>query len=119
MTPKEHCRKAKMSLADFAEIAHAEGFSKCSKAALSLASDPLTGVVAGTSLKRLMGYKDANRAKPHKYTLRMSESWRDEFEAAKAHFGHETDQEAIERAIFLYVTAYKREARKIEYIGGE
>jgi hypothetical protein len=104
MTPKQYARDNNKSLSVVAEAAKAIGFSKCSKPALSLASDPLTGVVAHPELKKMFrGNHSAKRSKPCKHTFRLDKTVHDTFRDAMQRHGHATVQEAVEYAVRLYI----------------
>jgi|GEM_PF-5892689 len=102
MNPKAYCTEHGISTKEFITKANPVA-PKYNKQAHCMASNPAYGLTLAPELARHMGGKTENRARPCKYTFRLLERDRAEFNAAKEAYGHTTDQQAVEYAIKEYI----------------
>ena len=109
MNPKAYCTEHGIKTKDFVTLAR-EVAPQYDKVVHSIVSNPLRGAVLSPTVARHIRGRPERRTLPCKFTSRVSESDRQEFNAAKEAFGHRTDQEALYYAVQLYIEVAQKES---------
>lgn len=111
MNPKAYCIEHGIKTKDFVAWAR-EVAPQYDKVVHSIVSNPLRGAVLSPAVARHIRGCPERRTLPCKFTSRVSESDRQEFNAAKEAFGHHTDQEALYHAVQLYIEAAREKGEQ-------
>lgn len=108
MNPKHFCTQNGISTKEFIAVAKTVA-PQYDKIVHSLCSNPQRGCVVSPAITALFKQQNSTRKKPNQYTFRLANDPRNEFNKARAFFGHDV-QTATEYAIALYIEKAALEA---------